>query len=379
MTVFCFCGWLVQKGFVKRVRIFFLSKGHTHVIIDQAFGRITKFIRNRSIFTVQQLLEAIVEVLSRGAVQGKKTTRLHHLYDWDTFFLKMDWNLGGFATNQFGDGYHEFMVSLDDSDNAILDAKKYASTDAWVEEGPFRIFKDGAFDVLPEKPNIADIKGEECWDREDFCATCRCYEQYSGLSIQELEDVRRKWAETLDNTAAATSALRRENIIPFEEPKIDLLQAVPQAERLVDFSSGASTSNPEVCTIHGGHRSKYTVQKEAEAWLVKNRGKFPVASRPNATFPLFATDSCFSTRVDLFRSWHAFPAVFRVSFHQKVPSSKSSACFTVRSRTPRSTSSVPTSAGRVMVHQWSLAVAKSWCTMRPSCRQRGRARWTVAS
>ena len=44
VTMFMFAGWLVLMGYVKRIRIFFLPKGHTHVIIDQVYGRITKYI-----------------------------------------------------------------------------------------------------------------------------------------------------------------------------------------------------------------------------------------------------------------------------------------------------------------------------------------------
>ena len=36
-TVISFCAWLVARGTVKRVRLFYLPVGHTHIIIDQVF------------------------------------------------------------------------------------------------------------------------------------------------------------------------------------------------------------------------------------------------------------------------------------------------------------------------------------------------------
>ena len=41
-TMIAIGAWLVASGYFKRVRVFFLMVGHTHIIIDQIFGVITK-------------------------------------------------------------------------------------------------------------------------------------------------------------------------------------------------------------------------------------------------------------------------------------------------------------------------------------------------
>ena len=49
--------------------------------------------------------------------RGRCTKQLHHLYDFKAMFNKLDSGLGGFATSNFsGDGYHDFLVSLDENE-----------------------------------------------------------------------------------------------------------------------------------------------------------------------------------------------------------------------------------------------------------------------
>ena len=219
VIMFVFAGWLVQMRYVKRVRIFFLMKGHTHVIIDQAFGAITKHLRCQNVYTVQQMIQYIADVLSRSSkYSGRKVQRLHHLFDWSSFFDKTHSNLGGFATSAFnGDGYHDFHISLNAEGKASMKLRKYASTPDFVEcpEGGFLLFRDGGFESLAEKVPIMDLKGDSAWDRDEFSATFRQFEPYFKLSSEELQGVRRQWTEAMEDTAKSTSALKVTNLIEF--------------------------------------------------------------------------------------------------------------------------------------------------------------------
>ena len=47
-TMMLYAAWLVQTGQFQRVRLFFLPKGHTHILIDQIFGRVTAHLTSRS-------------------------------------------------------------------------------------------------------------------------------------------------------------------------------------------------------------------------------------------------------------------------------------------------------------------------------------------
>ena len=44
-TTFAMAAWLVATGRCRRVRVFFLDVGHTHVVIDQIFGVVTRGLR----------------------------------------------------------------------------------------------------------------------------------------------------------------------------------------------------------------------------------------------------------------------------------------------------------------------------------------------
>lgn len=294
-TMFCFAGWLVKNGWVKRVRIFFLAKGHTHVIIDQIFGSITKYIRCRNVFTPQQLLKCIQDVVSRSRkYSGRKVERLHHLFDWASFFDGFHTGIGGYHTSAYNDsGYHDFVVSLNDDGHPVLNMKKFAATEEFVSEGPFLIFKEGAFETMAASPPILDVKGDSAWDREDFNASYRVFEQYFGLSEEELHPIRQQWTDALENTAPSTSSLKLSNRIYFEalpDAIVNDGSELPSSCLQLRYTAQDDISNPPVCTVFGGHRSQATVKKEIEAWLVSQRGGKPIPTSPLCTISLYSTD-----------------------------------------------------------------------------------------
>ena len=295
VTVFTFAGWLVQKKLVKRVRIFFLIKGHTHVVIDQAFGSITKFLRSHNVYTVQQMVKDIEEVLTRSQkYKGKKVQRLHHLFDWSSYFDKAHSGLGGFATSAFnGDGYHDFHITLNSEDKAAMKLRKYACTPEFVHEGPeggFYIFKEGGFESLADEVPIMDIKGDSAWDRDEFSATFRQFEPYFTASVEELHRIRVAWKEAMEDTARCSSALKPTNIIKFECPQALAVRLQQPAMPTFAYNLTMPTSNPEVCTVFGGGRTKAQVTADCEVWLVKQRGSVPMPSTPTSTVSLYASD-----------------------------------------------------------------------------------------
>jgi len=104
LTVFAFAAWLVASGRVKQVRLFFLQVGHTHVIIDQIFGVITKGLKRHEIALPQVLLDNIDDTLENNPqYQPHKSVWLRTLFDfaaWATDELKVprNGNLGHFTS-----------------------------------------------------------------------------------------------------------------------------------------------------------------------------------------------------------------------------------------------------------------------------------------
>ena len=80
------CAWLVATFKFRRVRVFFLHKGHTHVIIDQVFGVITTFIKYMRIVTVEDLCRCIDEsMLQNPQYEAKAVRELRSIYDFSRF------------------------------------------------------------------------------------------------------------------------------------------------------------------------------------------------------------------------------------------------------------------------------------------------------
>jgi hypothetical protein len=102
------CAWLVATFKFRRVRVFFLLVGHTHVIIDQIFGVITTHIRTRYLLVPSVLTAAIdLVMLKNPQYQAKPVRILHALWDFD-HFIKRDIGvnkLGGLCERQ---NYIEF-------------------------------------------------------------------------------------------------------------------------------------------------------------------------------------------------------------------------------------------------------------------------------
>eukprot|EP00965_Chrysotila_dentata_P179565 5929025-Pleurochrysis_carterae.AAC.1 len=64
-----------------------------------------------AIYTISRLVEVIWHLLqSYSAVEVKE---LHAVWDFKSWFAPHVTQFGGFATGQFGDGMHEFLVRKD--------------------------------------------------------------------------------------------------------------------------------------------------------------------------------------------------------------------------------------------------------------------------
>jgi len=298
LVMFLFAGWLVENKWCTRVRIFFLGKGHTHVIIDQAFGAVTKFIRSNFILHVYGLMNAIRKVCGTSSKYClKECSQLHHVFDWWKFFEGKSENLGGFATgNWTGDGYHDFFVTADADNHALLNMRKYAAT-AHFESAAgagFRLFKDHA--PGPDAvPPIADFKGDDAWDRDTVAATIIEYEAYLGLSLEDVAEYKKNWQAIFVDTASCAASLLPKNVFKFRPLSFNPVMPSDR-DRFHANTSGTSippefaylydnVSNPAVCTVYGGHRTQTQVAKDIAHFLEHVRG---TRARSATEYPGFA-------------------------------------------------------------------------------------------
>ena len=79
--------WLVGRGFVGRVRVYFLDVGHTHVIIDQIFGVITVNLRTEELLTDNDLIRNInATMMAHPKWLPRKVRTLHCLFDFASWY-----------------------------------------------------------------------------------------------------------------------------------------------------------------------------------------------------------------------------------------------------------------------------------------------------
>ena len=93
-TMRAICSWLCATFKFERVTVFFLIKGHTHVIIDQIFGVITTHIKHMEILVpsvLQEQIDAVLAKVKNQSYQAKPTRFQHCLFD----FKKLVADLGG--------------------------------------------------------------------------------------------------------------------------------------------------------------------------------------------------------------------------------------------------------------------------------------------
>ena len=113
-----YAAWLVETGQVLRVRLFFLPKGHTHILIDQLFGRITVGCRGKTIPSVPDLLRVITDQMAKRTARKysfKSAESLQHAWDWTVFLRSAGRHpIGGMNTSEFNyGGYHDILITSD--------------------------------------------------------------------------------------------------------------------------------------------------------------------------------------------------------------------------------------------------------------------------
>jgi hypothetical protein len=148
-TMRAICSWLCATFKFERVTVFFLIKGHTHVIIDQIFGVITTHIKHMEILVpsvLQEQIDAVLAKVKNQSYQAKPTRFQHCLFD----FKKLVADLGGSIplhglcnrkgySDGLGDfkGLHEFVFRPSasvDGNGAVSHHRTSSIADWWPEE-----------------------------------------------------------------------------------------------------------------------------------------------------------------------------------------------------------------------------------------------------
>ena len=100
------CSWLVATRRVKRVRVFFLQVGHTHILIDMIFGIISRRIKENELVTPDDLIKNINTTLAdKKRYNPSPVYWLRFLYDFKGWAEKQMpmWSVGPLCRSEQSD------------------------------------------------------------------------------------------------------------------------------------------------------------------------------------------------------------------------------------------------------------------------------------
>ena len=224
ITMLAMASWLVRAGYFKRVRVFFLLVGHTHIIIDQVFGVITKSIKSQQLLEVQDLVTAIgAALLNNPQYRAKPVRVLPVLWDFKAFVEK----LGPLATITYltgcpayydaeggWNGFRDFLF-----DNRGLSMRQ-STKDSYLD--PIQVLlEEPPADAWPQ---IAANKAPDAWRKKNgkdvqssiFIALGKAKFQSEAERMQAAD----RWEAHLKAIPADFPALQRANPEPL--PRLSL-------------------------------------------------------------------------------------------------------------------------------------------------------------
>eukprot|EP00965_Chrysotila_dentata_P082651 2727291-Pleurochrysis_carterae.AAC.1 len=109
-------------------------KGHTYSILDQSFSTLIGKLHQYAIYTVSSLLLYMRFLLGKYNVIDCR--EIFCLWDFKAWLEPHMNTFRGYATSQFGDGMHEFLMRKDESGVVRIYLRKSSQASTWVPEGP---------------------------------------------------------------------------------------------------------------------------------------------------------------------------------------------------------------------------------------------------
>jgi hypothetical protein len=91
-----FLGWLLLKGYFKEIRMFFLTVGHTHCILDQRWSQIHKKITNRVVLDMEEMIETVSSLFKDDGFVIHEL--IEDIADFKEFFKGSKYDFQGLGT-----------------------------------------------------------------------------------------------------------------------------------------------------------------------------------------------------------------------------------------------------------------------------------------
>ena len=250
-VMIAFCSWLVKTGKVKRVRVFFLKVGHTHVIIDQIFGVITVALRGQEVLLPQVLKNIIDETGKQNPHwDAHPVTFLHSLFDMTTW-VREQMDFAG-VTREFKsrdvdeagqfNGMYDFFFRTHSQYGVSMQYREDVAFPIRPEHAPSGCETIRATPTTP--PPLAEMKCRDAWARvqntsiEDTIVTVSLH----AITLQGFErDVFvESWREVLSAFPDKT-----DDLLPGQKLKFEFLDTSEDLEVLEEAVENQNWQTPE--------------------------------------------------------------------------------------------------------------------------------------
>eukprot|EP00965_Chrysotila_dentata_P100862 3331825-Pleurochrysis_carterae.AAC.1 len=165
-----------------------------------------------AVYTISRLIHMVKALLVEYNVIA--VTELHAVWDFSTWLEPFVHNIKGFATSQYGDGMHEFLIRKDRHGVVRIVFRKSSQASTWQPEGQgLEVFKTEP----TGRPCFADFKPDSAWERQTVEATVRYWLPH--FAIPRDEDRTAAHAEWTSRLWELPPNLKPDNLPASQLPK----------------------------------------------------------------------------------------------------------------------------------------------------------------
>eukprot|EP00965_Chrysotila_dentata_P177202 5852499-Pleurochrysis_carterae.AAC.2 len=261
MTVIAFLGWLVYTDVFAEANFFGMPKGHTYTLLDQSFSTLIENLRNYPIYAISALIRKVHILLSGYNVIECRELRC--IWDIKSWLEPHVHELRGYATSQFGDGMHEFLIRKDSKGVVRVMLRKTSQASTWLPEGEgYELFKSAP----SGSPPFAARKLDRDWERLVVMSTVRRWVPHFVLPEAERRAAEAEWQERLWNMPIDMKVEDLPEAYKLLWPVLPRGCCQAPAEAAGSLFESDTLENPEINPITGPGRSAATVNAELRAF-----------------------------------------------------------------------------------------------------------------
>ena len=284
--------WLVATGRFKQVRVFFLLVGHTHIIIDQIFGVITKRLKGHEILTPERLISIIDRAMSSVPQYDARPVQwLRSIFDFWGWHHEMK------VPKDVAEGLYKRQTNLHDAqgkycgmqDFIFTSSKEHLALMQYREMAQYPLRPEGSpgipiiFELPSAPPKLKEVTAYSKWGKSGSNTIEKTIEVYLNMSaclrtVGQVEEVREIWRKHISEVPTIISMLDPKYKLKFEHFEYDPRSAVPRLTM-----GGGGAGEPEHAQEHAATEQELDRESRYQNFLAEVIG---IRTKPFAYDPV---------------------------------------------------------------------------------------------